>query len=292
MDPNIHLNSCVKKTIMLQKWSAYLMVALVIGIFGCNDGDKKNTNILPIPTSLKDYADSVNVGLVVKDTMKKSVQRVTENTVEGTTVRIQYYSPGVRGRQIWGGLIPYDQIWSAGAHSATHIYFSMDVKVAQTKIPAGDYAFFAIPGKEEWTLLLNKNYQQHLADDYSDSLDVVSIQVKPVILEDTIQRLTYLVKPNGESTGSINLYWEKLLLTMPFSIEKNTIANHTSMGGTKSTSLKSLVTKYKRDPVCYMPISAGISDTTLYKKEVLGFCSPECKNLFVNEPNQYLKNLK
>jgi YHS domain-containing protein len=292
MDPNIRLNSCVKKIFMLQQWSAYLMVALVIGIIGCNDGDKNKTNILPIPTSLKDYADSVNAGLVVKDTMKKSVQRVIENTVEGTTVRIQYYSPGVRGRQIWGGLIPYDQVWSAGAHSATHIYFSTDIKVAQTKMPAGDYAFFAIPGKEEWTLLLNKNYQQHLADDYNDSLDMVRVQVKPVILEDTVQRLTYLVKPNGEGTASIQLYWEKLLLTMPFSIEKNSSDNHTSMGGSKSNNLKSLVTKYKRDPVCYMPISAGISDTTLYKKEVVGFCSPECKNLFVNDPNQYLKNLK
>ena len=277
---------------MLQKWSAFFMVSMFIGIFSCNDGDKNKTNSLPITTSLIDYADSVNAGLVLKDTMKKSVQRVTENKVEGTTVRIQYYSPGVRGRQIWGGLIPYDQVWSAGAHSATHIYFSTDVKVAQTKIPAGDYAFFAIPGKEEWTLLLNKNYQQHLADDYSDSLDVVRIKVKPIILEDTIQRLTYLVKPNGEGTASIQLYWEKLLLTMPFSIEKTTSATHNSMGGSVANNLKRLVSKYKRDPVCYMPISAGISDTILYKNEVVGFCSPECKNLFVNDPNQYLKNLK
>jgi YHS domain-containing protein len=115
--------------------------------------------------------------------------------------------------------------------------------------------------------------------------------VKPTILEDTVQRLTYLVKPKGEGTSSINLYWEKLQLSMPFTLIKNTAAKN-GMGSTGNNSLNSLVTKFKRDPVCYMPVTAGISDTTLYKNEVVGFCSRECKALFLESPEKYVAQLK
>jgi YHS domain-containing protein len=279
----------------MYKSSISISLLLLLGItFGCKNNTTRSSDTTQIALfngELNDYADSVNAGVIEKDTIKKSVQRSTEINIEGTTIGIQYYAPGVRGRQIWGGLIPYDQVWSAGAHSATRVNFSTDVLVAQTKIPAGDYAFFAIPGKENWTLVLNKNYQQHLADDYSDSLDVVRIQVKPVVLKDTIQRLTYLVKPSGEGTGSINLYWEKLELSMPFTILKNT-PEDAGKKGLVNSSLKSLVTKYKTDPVCSMPLSAGITDSTVYKKDVLGFCSPACKALFLETPEKYAKQLK
>jgi YHS domain-containing protein len=279
---------------MFKNTIAILSLFMLLLLVGCNGKKEKissENNPALLNGEVRDYADSINVGIVAKDTMKKSIQRATELDLEGTNIRIQYYAPGVRGRQIWGGLIPYDQVWSAGAHSATHVTFSTDVQVNQTKISAGDYAFFTIPGKEEWTLILNKNYQQHLADDYNDSLDLVRIKVKPTILEDTVQRLTYLVKPKGEGTGSINLYWEKLQLSMPFTLIKNTAAKN-GMGSTGNNSLKSLVTKFIRDPVCYMPVTAGISDTTLYKNEVVGFCSRECKALFLESPEKYVAQLK
>ncbi len=279
---------------MLNKISTLLLGILLLVQIGCN-GDKKEAtsanNPVLVNGTLKDYADSLHAGIIKQDTMKKSVQRVAENSIKGTIVRVQYHSPGVRGRKIWGGLVPYNQVWSAGAHSATNVHFSTEVLVGQRFISAGDYAFFAIPGIEEWTLILNKNYQQHLADDYSDSLDVVNIKVKPIILDDTIQRLTYLVKPNGEGTGSINLYWEKLFLSMPFTVVKNTVAKN-GTGGSGKIALKNLAAKYKRDPVCFMPVSAGISDTTLYDQKIIGFCSSTCKNLFVQAPEKYAEQLK
>ena len=267
------------------------LLLLLIGCDSKKDSSSAINNPALLNGKLSDYADSINAGIVAKDTMKKSIQRTTETNLNGTNIRIQYYAPGVRGRQIWGGLIPYDEVWSAGAHSATKVSFSTDVLVNQTTISAGDYAFFTIPGQEEWTLILNKNYQQHLADDYNDSLDLVRIKVKPSPLEDTVQRLTYIVKPTGEGTGSINLYWEKLQLSMPFTVLKNAVSNN-GMGGVGNTTLKSLVTKFKRDPVCYMPVTAGISDTTFYKNDVVGFCSPECKALFVQTPEKYVEQLK
>lgn len=279
---------------MIKNTISFLSLFMLLLLVGCN-GKKEHSSASNNPAlmngEVKDYADSINAGIVAKDTMKKSIQRANEMNVNGTNISIQYYAPGVRGRQIWGGLIPYDQVWSAGAHSATHVTFSTDVRVNQTTINAGDYAFFTIPGKEEWTLIINKNYQQHLADDYNDSLDLVRIKVKPIVLEDTVQRLTYLVKPNGEGTGTINLYWEKLQISMPFMVVKNTTVK-SGMEDADNNALKTLVTKFKKDPVCNMPIIAGISDTILYKNDVVGFCSSECKALFVQTPDKYVEQLK
>jgi YHS domain-containing protein len=78
---------------------------------------------------------------------------------------------------------------------------------------------------------------------------------------------------------------------MPFTVVKNTAATN-RMGSTGNDSLKNLVTKFKRDPVCFMPVTAGISDTTLYKNEVVGFCSMECRALFLESPEKYVAQLK
>src|SRR5689334_16888846 len=68
-------------------------------------------------------------------------------TVGLTEISVEYSSPGVKGRKIWGGLVPYDKLWRAGANAVTKITFSRDVKIDGKPVPAGSYAFFAIPGK-------------------------------------------------------------------------------------------------------------------------------------------------
>ena len=77
-----------------------------------------------------------------------------------TTVTVDYSSPGVKGRKIWGGLVPYDKQWRTGANRATKITFSRDVTFAGKPVPAGTYALFTIPGKTDWTVILNKRADQ------------------------------------------------------------------------------------------------------------------------------------
>ena len=125
-------------------------------------------------------------------------------------VHIDYSSPSVRGRTIWGGLVGYDQVWVAGAHSATSIDFNKDVRINGKVIEAGKYAFFVIPGREEWTLIINKNYQQHLADDYDAALDVMRIAAVPRALEDQVEALTYSVTPQSDNAGTVALSWDNL----------------------------------------------------------------------------------
>lgn len=165
--------------------------------------------------SASNYADSVNNGLIANDTLKGSPERTAMNTIGGAHVHIEYHSPGVKNRIVWGGLVPYNQVWVTGAHSATSIQLSKPIQIGETKIDKGTYAIFTIPGQEEWVFILNKNYEQHLTDDYKDSLDVVRMTVKP-ISTDLTQRLTYEVKKVDDTNGIIVMRWEKIKIEVPF----------------------------------------------------------------------------
>src|SRR4029079_600818 len=79
-----------------------------------------------------------------------------------TEITIEYSSPAVRGRKIWGGLVPYGEVWRAGANAATKLTFSKDVVINNTPVPAGDYAFFVIPQKAPaaWTVILSSGVKQ------------------------------------------------------------------------------------------------------------------------------------
>lgn len=164
------------------------------------------------------YADSVNAGLIAQDTMKKSPHRVAMANIGDAHVHIEYGSPGVRGRTIWGGLVAYDQVWSAGAHNATKISFSKAVTFAGKKIEAGTYGFFLIPHKENFTVILNKNFNQHLADDYDEKEDVVRMDIVPVAPAKPVLRLTYEVVETGKNQGQVRFSWENKMVKVPVSL--------------------------------------------------------------------------
>ena len=162
------------------------------------------------------YADSVNQGLISEDTMITSARREASALVGEATVTVNYGSPGKRGRVLWNGLVSYDIIWVSGSHWATAVEFSEDVIVEETTVPAGMYAFFTIPGRETWTLVLNKNYDQHLAEDYEQAEDVVRVEVEKESLDDVVQRLTYEVEETAPGEGKISLTWDQLKVSLPF----------------------------------------------------------------------------
>ncbi|GIL24000.1 MAG: hypothetical protein BroJett042_25130 [Bacteroidota bacterium] len=147
---------------------------------------------------------------------KKSIPQEAHGNVGNAHVSVYYHSPAVRSRVIWGGLVPYEEVWVAGAHSATSVEFSKAIKIAGTTIPKGKYAFFTIPGQERWTLILNKNWEQHLADDYDQAEDVIRIEVTPETGMPLAERLTYTIEDKGEGSGAIRMSWEKLSVSLPF----------------------------------------------------------------------------
>jgi len=156
----------------------------------------------------------------VKDTIKPAALTSSQNTggvksphttamtnIGDNHVHIDYSSPRVRGRQIFGGLVAYDQVWSIGAHNATSITFSQDVNIENTSIKAGKYALFTIPGREEWTVIINKNWDQHLADDYDQAEDVLRFNIVPKKEKNSKEELTFKVIPKNEKKGVLSFQW-------------------------------------------------------------------------------------
>lgn len=165
------------------------------------------------------YADSVNQGLIEKDTFTGSARREAKALINAAEIAVNYGSPGKRGRVLWNGLVSYDQVWVSGSHWATAVTFSDDVLVEGTEVKAGTYAFFTIPGREEWTLILNENFDQHLAEDYDPALDLVRATVLPDELPEVKERLTYEVRKKDLGTGEIVMMWDRISVGMPFSVK-------------------------------------------------------------------------
>ena len=140
--------------------------------------------------------------------------------VNSDSIKINYHSPGVRKRIIWGGLVPYDEVWVTGAHDATTLEMPKAFVVNGKEIPAGKYAFFTIPGEKEWVLIINRNWKQHLATEYDEKEDVVRIKVKPKTVNHT-ERLQYFIETGKGNGGKIAVAWEKIRVEFLF-VLKNT----------------------------------------------------------------------
>lgn len=196
-------------------------VVLCVFLFSCSNqsagthDDHNSHNLSPKTETARSYCDSVNGGLIPKDTLKGSPHRIAMATINGNHIHIEYNSPGVKGRSIWGGLVPYGQVWATGAHMASNIQFSKEVQFNGKTIPAGKYGIFTIPGMDKWIFILNTGYNQHLADDYDMKEDVLRVELAPGEHEMT-QRLTYQVEKVTDSTGVIHILWEKIRLSVPF----------------------------------------------------------------------------
>lgn len=146
----------------------------------------------------------------------KSPRQVAMTNVGNNHVHVDYGSPSVRNRVIWNGLVSFGQVWATGAHKATWIDFSKDVTINGKMIPAGKYGFFTIPNKKKWTLILNKVWDMHLADDYDESQDMIRVEVKPKKNKKLVEALTYEVLAKNDKSGSIRMSWENLNVSLDF----------------------------------------------------------------------------
>jgi hypothetical protein len=144
-----------------------------------------------------------------------------KQTVGFTDITIEYGRPGVKGRTIWGGLVPYNAVWRAGANEATKIIFTSDVKINGKNLKAGSYSFFTIPTKNSWTLIFNKVADQWGAFEYNDAEDALRIEVTPEKENMCWQEwLAYTINKSSDNSATIRLEWEKL--KVPFKVEVKT----------------------------------------------------------------------
>jgi hypothetical protein len=153
------------------------------------------------------------------DTLKGSLKAEAIGKIGNTDIKIEYHSPSVRGRIVWGGLVPFDRVWVTGAHMATSIEFNHDIEIGGKTIQAGKYAIFTIPAKDEWTVIINTNWQQHLTDKYNEAEDVVRLKIKPEQEATNQERLRYIIEEESDGNGELVMYWEKVEVSVPFKIK-------------------------------------------------------------------------
>jgi len=138
-----------------------------------------------------------------------SPQATVSQTIGTTEVKVEYHRPAVRRRKIWGELVPFGQVWRAGANEATTLRFGDAVKVNGQTVPAGNYALFMIPGPERWTIILNKRWKQLGAYEYDPKEDLLRFEVTPKTVG-LSEWLTFEIYPASASSAYVDLYWEKL----------------------------------------------------------------------------------
>jgi hypothetical protein len=136
-----------------------------------------------------------------------------------TEITVDYSCPAVKGRPVWGSLVPYDQMWRTGANAATKISFSKDVTFGDKQVPAGSYALMTIPAKSGvWTVILNKKTDQSgTLRDYKADMDLVRFQVhaKPAPHR---ERLAFLFSDFTDDKGTLDLEWDKLRVSIPIKV--------------------------------------------------------------------------
>ncbi|PQB03392.1 hypothetical protein BST83_19120 [Polaribacter filamentus] len=189
-----------------------VVIALTVSVLSC----KKETREIDVKEK--------NVTTIKKDEMPKkkvlSPHATAMAMIGDAHIHIDYSSPGVRDRIIFGGLLSYDMVWQAGAHNATWLETNQDLIIDGKTLPAGKYGFFTIPSKKEWTIIFNTNWDQHGKDDYDEKEDVLRFKVKSILSETTTEHLEYKVKKTTDTQGSISLAWEKVLIDFNFIVQQ------------------------------------------------------------------------
>lgn len=135
---------------------------------------------------------------------RPSPPAVATGKIGETNVTIDYSSPAVKNRTVWGELVPYGKVWRAGANEATTIEFSRDVTVEGRHLAKGKYSLYTIPGENQWTVIFNKAVGQW-GTEYDERRDALRVNVKPRKTSKMQERLAYVVAKNG-----ILLRWEYL----------------------------------------------------------------------------------
>lgn len=136
-----------------------------------------------------------------------------------TDIEITYSRPSMKGRQIFGGLVPYGEIWRTGANSAPKITFNHAVRFAGTEVPAGTYELFTIPGQSEWTIIIHQDKSQWGTYSYDAANDVARVTVTPHTTPRPTETFAITFNDLTNNSASLNFYWENVRVSVPLTVD-------------------------------------------------------------------------
>jgi hypothetical protein len=170
--------------------------------------DTTTTTTDTTPTSTAATSPSYNT-VVIKDGIP-SPQKEMQATIGDTKIAVVYGSPSVKGRTVWGDLVPFDKVWRVGANEATTFETSTALKIQGKELAAGKYGLFAIPTeKGKWTVIFNSVHEQWGAYKYDDSKDVLRVNATAKELKGNVEAMEFIMEGNN-----LIFQWEKLAVSV------------------------------------------------------------------------------
>ncbi len=207
---------------------------------------------------------ALNIGIFAQLTLPRESQRQEiSQTIGDGKVSIVYHRPNTKARKLWGCetkdvvpvannlypcLVPYGQVWRAGANENTTIEFSRDVNINGQPLPAGKYGFHAIPGKTEWILIFSKDNDKWGSFSYDEKKDALRVRVKPEKAE-MQETLLYDFENVTGNSGKIVIRWEKIAVPFTFDIG--------DVYGRNLTQIREAIKNRKADD--FRPLNQGAS---------------------------------
>lgn len=143
-------------------------------------------------------------------------------TIGTTKITIDYHRPGMKGRTIWGDLVPFGKVWRTGANEATTITFTDPVKIEGKEVAAGKYALFTIPGADKWTFILSSDPGQFGAFSYDEKKDSLRVEVTPSPAP-AAEWMRFTIEPTSPTAATIMLNWEKTAVPIRVEVDVNKI---------------------------------------------------------------------
>ena len=153
---------------------------------------------------------------VAQEKDKKPLSPPAEASVkfdDGKTVTIQYSRPSMRGRKIFGGLVPYDKVWRTGANDATSLKTDVDLTIGGANVPAGSYTLYTLPAANGWKLIINKQTGQW-GSEYSEGQDLARVDMKVSQAPSGMETFTISLDKTGATSATLKLDWENTIASV------------------------------------------------------------------------------
>lgn len=135
------------------------------------------------------------------------------------SIELSYSRPNMKGRKIFGDLVPFDKVWRTGANQATTLTFSDEVTIGGVKVPAGKYGFLAIPGATEWTFIITKQTDVTSPAAYKPEMDVVRVKSTPMSLPWSVETMGISFENIKDNSCEAMVIWDKTMAFIPISTD-------------------------------------------------------------------------
>lgn len=134
-------------------------------------------------------------------------------------MELTYSRPNIRGRKVFGDLVPYGKLWRTGANAATRIRFADDVIIGGTQVKSGDYVLYTIPNQNEWEVIINKGINNWGIDGYKPEEDVAHVKVKPMKMDESMETFTMQFANMKPASAELHIMWEKTAIAVPITTD-------------------------------------------------------------------------